>query len=201
MCGRTVIGALVAVLLAGVTAGAATAVTPDNREDGPPTLTTLSGTLTKEGEAYAVAGTEVGFGPAWYIAAIDAATDYDGDDTVETIAAELDGLVGTPVTLEGEAGRCGDFDAFTINDRPYRATTGGPPPWAVQKRLGRCTQGPEVLTTQTMTTEGRGGPRGLASAGHRGPGRDRAGRVAYDGEPTVTPPQARLTGPRPPATG
>ncbi len=90
----------------------------------------LNGTLTKDGEEYAVGGTEVSFGPVWYITAVDASADYDEDDTVETIAAELDGLVGTTVTLAGEAGRCGDIDAFTINDEPYRATTGGPPPWA-----------------------------------------------------------------------
>ncbi len=95
----------------------------------------MSGTFANDGERYAVDNTEVGFGPAWYIAAVDASADYDRDGTVETIAAELDGLVGTSVIVKGETGRCGDVDAFTINGQSYRST--GRPPWAGgPKRVG-----------------------------------------------------------------
>jgi hypothetical protein len=88
----------------------------------------LTGTLSKNGEHYSVDGIEVGIGPAWYIEVVDADADYDGDGTIKTIAAELDGLVGTAVTLEGEAGRCGDFDVFVINEQTYRSP--GRPAWA-----------------------------------------------------------------------
>ncbi len=179
MRGQTVIGILGAALLTLTTAGAVTAAIQEDSEDGPPALTTLNGTLTKDGEEYAVGGTEVGFGPVWYITAVDASADYDGDDTVETIGAELDGLVGTTVTLVGEAGRCGDVDAFTINDRPYRATTSGPPPWAGgSKKVGALHPVPEVLTTQAITTTGRAVRHGLASVVRRGPGPDRVGPAA-----------------------
>lgn len=110
-------GLLLAGLLIGVTAG------PIGAQDA-----SLTGTLAKDGELYTVDGTEVGFGPVWYIVAVDADADYDGDGTVETIAVELDGLVGTAVTLDGEAGRCGDFDVFVINEQTYRSP--GRPAWA-----------------------------------------------------------------------
>jgi hypothetical protein len=109
-------------LLVGIMAG------PSGAQDDPSALTTRSGTLAKDGERYAVDGAAVSFGPTWYTAVANAAADYDGDGTVETIAAELDGLVGTAVTLDGETGRCGDFGAFTINGQVYRSA--GRPPWA-----------------------------------------------------------------------
>lgn len=117
MRGRLAIGTLLAGLLISGTVG------PISAQN-----TLLTGTLETDGEHYSVDGTEVGFGPVWYIEAVDADADYDGDGTVKTIVAELDGLVGTTVTLEGEAGRCGDFDVFVINDQTYRSP--GRPAWA-----------------------------------------------------------------------
>jgi hypothetical protein len=117
------VGALaLAVGLFGLTAPSALA--------GPPTITTLTGTLSKVGNVYFVNGTEADFGPLWYITRTTASHDYDGDGVRETIAAEIDGLVGSVVTLEGEYGRYGDFDVYTINGMFYRDTAGGPPPWA-----------------------------------------------------------------------
>jgi hypothetical protein len=111
------IGTLSASLLIGALAG------PVGAQDA-----SLSGTLETDGEHYTVDGTEVDFGPTWYIDAVNAEADYDGDGAVETIAAELDGLVETAVTLDGEAGRCGDVDVFVINGQTYRSP--GRPAWA-----------------------------------------------------------------------
>jgi hypothetical protein len=111
------IGTLLAGLLIGATTGLVSA------QDA-----SLTGTLETDGEHYSVDGTEVGVGPAWYIEAVNADADYNGNGTIETIAAELDGLVGTAVTLGGETGRCGDFDVFVINEQTYRSP--GRPAWA-----------------------------------------------------------------------
>ena len=105
---------------------ASAAQTPE-ATDPPPVLTELTGTLAKAGEEYLVDGTAADFGAAWYIAA---AADFDGDGTTGTIAAELDGLVGTSVTLQAEQGRCGDYDVYTINGIAYRDVAGDRPPWA-----------------------------------------------------------------------
>jgi hypothetical protein len=88
------------------------------------------GTLVKAGEHYLVDGQVVDAGPDWYIARTAASTDYDGDGAVESVATELDGLVGMTVTLGVEDELGGESSLFTVNGQAYRSTDGGRPPWA-----------------------------------------------------------------------
>jgi hypothetical protein len=88
------------------------------------------GTLSKDGEHYLVDGQVVDAGPDWYITRTAASTDYDGDGAVESVAIELDGLVGMTVTLGVEDGPGGESSLFIINGQNYRNTDGGRPPWA-----------------------------------------------------------------------
>jgi hypothetical protein len=91
---------------------------------------TLSGTFSQSGLNYFIEATQVHFGPTWYLASTKAFADYDKDGTVETIAQELSGLVGTTVTLTGCTG-AGVFNVFTINGSFYRDPA-TPPPWTVR---------------------------------------------------------------------
>ena len=116
-------------------------------------LETIEGTLTKDGDDYAIDETKVNFGPTRYIEATTASADYDGDGATETIANEVDGLVDTAVTLEGRKSSCGGgswvpkrvrrlfglggggggdcgFEVYTIGDAPYRDPNEERPPWA-----------------------------------------------------------------------
>ena len=69
-----------------------------------PTLETVSGTLSSCDTGWCVGERKLDLGPDPHLAA-KAAHDYDGDgDTSESNAAELDGLVGTVVTLQVGAG-------------------------------------------------------------------------------------------------
>jgi hypothetical protein len=97
---------------------------------GPIDLAARQGTLAKLGDIYLLDGQEVGVGPSWYVARVSARADYDGDGTRGTIAAELDGLVGTTVSLGVEEEAGGELGVYTINGQPYRTTTKGRPEWA-----------------------------------------------------------------------
>ena len=116
-------------------------------------LETIEGPLTKDGDGHAINETKVNFGPTRYITTTTASADYDGDGATETIAAEVDGLVGTAVTLQGRKSSCGGgswvpkrvrrlfgiggggggdctFEVYTIGDAPYRDPNEERPPWA-----------------------------------------------------------------------
>ena len=155
---RCLIAVLLPVLLLGAIVGSTSA------QGDTPGRTTLSGTLAKDGDRYLVDGRDLDVGPAWYVAAASAEGDYDGDGAVGTVAAELDGLVGTTVVLEGEIDRCGAFAVFTIDGQPYRSA--GRPPWA---------GGPKVVGAIHPGARGLGNADGVDDAdGEQAP--DRAGR-------------------------
>ena len=61
----------------------------------------VTGVLTYDGTYFYVDDVEVHFGPVWYVSITESAIDYDGDGIEELIIDELQGLVGTTVTLEG----------------------------------------------------------------------------------------------------
>lgn len=89
--------------------------------------TTLTGTMTKTGTKYFLNGTELDFGAQWWIESTTASADYDGDGSTELIVAELDGLVGTSVTVIGKLAG-GEMDVYTLGGMHYRDP--GKPPWA-----------------------------------------------------------------------
>lgn len=90
----------------------------------------ITGILEKLDRDYLVNGIEIGFGPFFYRDEAPSPADFDGDGSTGTVTAELDGLVGTEVTIETE-----DGDAMTVNGAVYRdagakPAWAGPPSWA-----------------------------------------------------------------------
>jgi hypothetical protein len=92
---------------------------PSPTPDGP-VLVTLTGTLSACETGWCVGGTEIELGPATQDGA-DAAHDYDGDGVIGSNAEELDGLVGSPVTVQVEEGT---GLLFVIDGKDYRYADG-----------------------------------------------------------------------------
>jgi len=113
-----------------VAAGVVFVAVISRAEPGPFELGERRGTLAKDGAHYLIDGQVVDAGPDWYITHAMASADYDGDGGSETIAAELDGLVGMTVSLGVENEPGDKSNLFTINGQFYRTTDGGRPPWA-----------------------------------------------------------------------
>jgi len=90
-------------------------------------VTTVTGVLTADGSGFKVGDRELGLGPPWWREAGKAA-DFDGDGTVETVAAELKGLTGKSVSVTGESEDASELGVRTIAGKTLRAQ--GRPPWA-----------------------------------------------------------------------
>ena len=88
----------------------------------------ITGVLTYDGTYFYVGEVEVHFGPVWYVSITESAIDYDGDGTEELIIDELQGLVGTTVTMEGHMQSDNWLSVFIINDEAYRDV--GKPVWS-----------------------------------------------------------------------
>ena len=88
----------------------------------------VTGVLTYDGTYFYVDDVEVHFGPVWYVSMTESAIDYDSDDTKELIIDELQGLVGTTVTMEGHMQSDNWLSVFIINDEAYRDV--GKPVWS-----------------------------------------------------------------------
>jgi len=93
-------------------------------------LTNITGVLTFDGSNFYINDVELHFGPSWYIKSAESNFDYDGDGTIELIYDELQGLVGTEITVEGHLQSSGWMSVFTINGEVYREP--GQPIWASQ---------------------------------------------------------------------
>lgn len=115
-----------------------------------PTLTTVTGTLESCGVELCVGDTEVDFGPWWYLNETESERDFDGDGTIQTLGAELEGLIGSVVVLEVEVGP-NDADVYVVNGSAWRPLE-GPAPWA-------------------------GGPLRMSDPGDDGDERDEGGRT------------------------
>ncbi len=89
-----------------------------------PALATISGSLSSCGDGgWCVGDRRLDLGPVTHLAA-KAAHDYDGDgDVSETNAAELDGLVGTEVTLQVGAGTAPAV-VYVVKGLDYRFADG-----------------------------------------------------------------------------
>ena len=91
-------------------------------------LEEITGTLTYDEVNFYIEDAELHFGPTWYITSWVSAVDYDGDGEGETIFDELQGLVGTTVTVEAHEQSENWYSVFTINGETYREP--GVPVWA-----------------------------------------------------------------------
>lgn len=105
-------------------------------------LVEVTGVLSSDGEDWYLDGIEVDAGPRWYVRSNPATADLDGDGAVETLGAELDGLVGRSVTLLGERDDDADLDVFVVEGVKIRPTDGGPPPW--EQRTGAAPLEPDA---------------------------------------------------------
>ena len=90
-------------------------------------VATVTGALTADGKGFKVGARELGLGPPWWREAGKAA-DFDGDGTVETVAAELKSLTGKSVTVTGESDDESELGVRTIAGKTFREQ--GRPPWA-----------------------------------------------------------------------
>ena len=91
-------------------------------------LEEITGTFTYDGINFYIEDAELHFGPTWYITSWISDVDYDGDGEGETIFDELQGLVGTTVTVEAHEQSENWYSVFTINGETYREP--GVPVWA-----------------------------------------------------------------------
>ena len=83
-------------------------------------LTTITGILTFDGTYFFIENVELHFGPTWFIESAESSVDYDGDGELELVYDELQGLVGTELTVEGHSQSSGWMSVFTINGEIYR---------------------------------------------------------------------------------
>jgi len=112
-----VIGAIVALLTAGsfvATAGQISLQQPVCHN-----MTEITGVLTYTTGIFYIDSIRLHLGPHWYMKITQAPYDYDGDGILETIFSELQGLVGTTVTVKGHQHEDGSLSVFFINDLPY----------------------------------------------------------------------------------
>jgi hypothetical protein len=93
-------------------------------------LTTITGIVTYDGSNYFIGDVELHFGPTWFIESAESSVDYDGDGELELVYKEIQGLVGTEITVEGHLQSSGWMSVFTINEEIYREP--GQPIWASQ---------------------------------------------------------------------
>ena len=89
---------------------------------------------SRECYKYYVGANRVDFGPSWYIGTVKVG-DYDRLNGIQTIAQELDGLIGlgTPVTLTTRLCKDGFYEVSEINNLVYRSES-GPPPWSGESK-------------------------------------------------------------------
>ena len=89
----------------------------------------ITGNFTYDGTNFYIGEAQLHFGPYRYINAAISAIDYDGDgDNNETIFDELQGLVGTNITVGAHEQSENWYSVFTINGETYREP--GKPIWA-----------------------------------------------------------------------
>ena len=93
-------------------------------------LTTVTGILSYDGTNFYIDDVELHFGPDWFIESAESNIDYDGDGDLELVYDELQGLIGSEVTVEGHLQSSGWMSVFTINGEIYREP--GQPIWASQ---------------------------------------------------------------------
>jgi hypothetical protein len=90
-------------------------------------MTELTGVLSYSSCRFTIDGVTLHLGPHWYLITTQSIYDYDGDGNLETIFEELQGLIGTTVTVEGHLQYDNWISVFYINGHLYREP--GMPPW------------------------------------------------------------------------
>lgn len=102
-------------------------------------LDRLTGDLRHGGDTaeFVLDDVELDFGPDVWVLTAPATVDFDGNGTVEPLLAELEGLVGKPVTAMVRLDEDGDdADVFVVNEQTYRDSTGADLPWQPVETTG-----------------------------------------------------------------
>jgi hypothetical protein len=113
-------------------------VKPTNLEV--PGLDQVDGVLKRDSDdlaEFTLGAVELDFGPEAWVLTANAAEDFDADGQVETLMAELDGLVGQPVRSAGRIDADGDeAEVYLLNDLTYRDPASDLVPWRPTPALG-----------------------------------------------------------------
>lgn len=126
----------------GITAAGGSDVGPDgSAQDGSGqtqvlALEEVTGVLGGDDDLddYEVDGIDLGVGPEGWVRTATAPADYDGDGRTGTMGEELDGLVGTEVTLLVQMDEDRDQgDVYVVQGLDFRDVAGGPSPWLVHQ--------------------------------------------------------------------
>jgi uncharacterized membrane protein YkoI len=80
-------------------------------------------------DEFEVAGVDLELGPESWLLTAGPVADFDGDGTLRPVLEELEGLVGSEVTVLGRLDDDGDeLEVYVIQDLELRSTS-GPAPW------------------------------------------------------------------------
>ena len=103
--------------------------TPERDRNEHPTnnFTELTGILEHIDDSFYIENIQVLFGPDEIITKQASAFDYDGDEIIETIFGEIDGLTETSITVSGHFIEENKFMVFDINDLPIGMLPHPPP--------------------------------------------------------------------------
>lgn len=87
------------------------------------------GSGSDDRDDFEVAGVDLDLGPESWLLSAGPVADFDGDGTLRPVLEELEGLVGTEVTVLGRLDDDGDeLEVYVIQDLELRSTS-GPAPW------------------------------------------------------------------------
>lgn len=103
---------------------------PENRQPPSDTMaippiiniTDLIGILEMNNQSFYLGDTKLSIGPDEIITKRTAHFDYDGDEIIETIFKEMNGLTGSMVSIRGHVNEVNCFIVFDINDLPIGVT-------------------------------------------------------------------------------
>jgi len=99
----------------------------DSNEHPPDNFTELTGILEHSDNLFFIENIQVLFGPDEIITRQASLFDYDGDEIIETIYNEINGLTGTFITIKGYFIEENQLIVFNINDLPIGRPPHPPP--------------------------------------------------------------------------
>lgn len=99
----------------------------DRNEHPPDNFTELTEILEHSDDSFYIGDIQLLFGPDEIIEKQASPFDYDGDEIIETIFVEINGLSGSPVTVKGHFNEDGQFMVFDINNLPIGRPPQPPP--------------------------------------------------------------------------
>jgi|GEM_PF-1917466 len=78
---------------------------------------------------FEVAGVDLELGPEGWLLGAGAVADFDGNNTLDPVLTELEGLLGQEVVVLGRLDDDDDIEVYEIQGLTFRDSAGGPAPW------------------------------------------------------------------------